>query len=113
MGTQEQVRAGKAFLGLVSGTLGADSLFEEVRMETVHVAEWSRANGRNLGELAPGQLHAVQIAGIHRGGIRILSPGGAEVLRQGDELLVLGTPDQIRDFRGWVVENPAAVTEAP
>jgi len=110
MGTQEQVRAGKAYLGLVSGSLGSDSLFEEVRMETVHVAEWSRANGRSLGELAPAHVHSVQIAGIHRGGIRILSPGGAEVLRQGDELLVLGTPDQIREFRGWVAENPATAT---
>jgi K+/H+ antiporter YhaU regulatory subunit KhtT len=47
----------------------------------------------------------VQIAGIHRAGVRILNPGASEVLRQGDELLALGTPVQIREFRGWLSER--------
>jgi monovalent cation:H+ antiporter-2, CPA2 family len=111
MGTNEQVRAGKEFLGGVSGAPGVDSLFEEVRMDTVTVPLWSRASGRSLGELSPAYGHAVQVAGIHRGGIRILNPGAAEVLRPGDELLVLGTPDQIRDFGAWILENPSASDE--
>jgi K+/H+ antiporter YhaU regulatory subunit KhtT len=49
----------------------------------------------------------VQIAGIQRAGGRILNPGAHEVLRQGDELLVLGTSAQIREFRGWLADNPA------
>ena len=53
----------------------------------------------------------MQVAGIHRGGIRILNPGAAEVLRPGDELLVLGTPDQIRDFGAWILDNPSAADE--
>jgi len=107
MGTQDQIQAGRRFLGTVTGAPPADSLFEEVRMESVHVASWSRAHGRPIADLAPAAVPAIQIAGINRGGVRILSPGASEVLRVGDELLVLGTPDQIREFRGWVAENPA------
>jgi CPA2 family monovalent cation:H+ antiporter-2 len=107
MGTMAQVRAGRDFLGGVSGLLDTDSLFEEVRMEALVVPEGSRADGRTLGEISPAREHGVQVAGIHRGGLRILNPGGQEALREGDELLVLGTPAQIREFRGWLSEKPA------
>jgi CPA2 family monovalent cation:H+ antiporter-2 len=107
MGTMEQVDRGRAFLGAVSGTPDTDSLFEEVRMEAIEVPDWSGASGRTLGEISPGQNHGVQIAGIRRGEGRILNPGAGEVLRPADELLVLGTPGQIREFRGWLTENPA------
>jgi CPA2 family monovalent cation:H+ antiporter-2 len=108
MGTMEQVRAGRDFLGAVSGNLDTDSLFEEVRMESLLVPEWSRADGVPLGIMAPARDHGVQIAGILRGGVRILNPGGKEVLLSGDELLALGTPAQIREFRGWLAEKARA-----
>jgi monovalent cation:H+ antiporter-2, CPA2 family len=107
MGTREQVRAGREFLGGVSGTLDTDSLFEEVRMEALVVPEWSGAGGRTLGEIAPAKNHGVQVAGIHRDEVRILNPGALEVLQAGDELLTLGTPAQIREFRGWLGERTA------
>ncbi len=110
MGTMGQVEAGRTFLGRVSGTLDTDSLFEEVRMDAVIVPEWSRARGRTLGEISPARNHGVQIAGIYRAGGRILNPGGNETLKQGDELLVLGTPVQIREFRAWLSE-PASQDE--
>ncbi len=105
MGTTEQVRAGKKFLGTVSGAHGADSVFEEIRMETVELPGWSRAAGRTLGELSPAQRHGVQIAGVHRGGQRILNPSAQEHLSAGDEVLVLGTPVQIAEFKRWVRER--------
>ena len=107
MGTMEQVQRGRAFLCTVSGSPETDSLFEEVRMEALLVPEWSRAGGRSLAELSPAKEHGVQVAGINRRGERILNPGAHESLRAGDELLVLGTPEQIRNFRGWLTENPA------
>jgi CPA2 family monovalent cation:H+ antiporter-2 len=107
MGTMAQVRAGRDFLGGVSGLLETDSLFEEVRMEALVVPEGSRADGHSLGEIAPARNHGVQVAGIHRGGVRILNPGGQETLEEGDELLALGTPAQIREFRGWLSDKPA------
>ncbi len=106
MGSAEQVPEGCAFLVGVSGQVPADSDFEEVRMETIVLPPWSRAAGRTLGELAPAQVHGVQVAGIHRGGLRMLNPGATESLRHGDEILVLGTPVQIAEFAAWARERP-------
>jgi CPA2 family monovalent cation:H+ antiporter-2 len=102
MGTTEQVSAGKAFLGAVSGAPSSDSVFEEVRMEALTVPAWSAAAGKSLGELSPAQQHGVQVAGVRRGGLRILNPGAQEVLRAGDEILVLATPVQITAFKRWL-----------
>jgi CPA2 family monovalent cation:H+ antiporter-2 len=105
MGTSEQVQAGRKFLAAVSGAPVADSVFEEVRMEAVVLPPWSRACGHTLGELSPAQNHGVQIAGVHRAGMRILNPSAAEMLRTGDEVLVLGTPVQIDEFKVWLRER--------
>ncbi len=109
MGTTEQVRAGKMFLGAVSVAPVGDSLFEEVRMEALSVPHWSRAAGRTLGELSPARNHGVQIAGIHRGGVRILNPSAQETLRTGDEVLALGAPLHIAEFREWLRSRPDPV----
>jgi CPA2 family monovalent cation:H+ antiporter-2 len=106
MGTAEQVQAGKEHLGAVSGTPSAESEFAEVRMETLVLPAWSQAAGKTLGELTPAQRHGVQIAGVHRGGMRILNPSAQERLRAGDEVLMLGTPVQIREFQRWLREHP-------
>jgi CPA2 family monovalent cation:H+ antiporter-2 len=113
LGTSEQVTAGKALLGVVSGASGSDSLFGEVRMEAMLVPRWSPAAGRTLGELSPAQIHGVQIAGVNRNGLRVLNPTAAESMRSGDEVLVLGAPMQIAKFKIWlrerVEEEPAAL----
>lgn len=106
MGTTDQVRAGRTFLAGVSAQPVADSVFEEVRMESIMLPPWSRAAGRSLGHLTLARSHGVQIAGVHRGGLRILNPGAQEQLREGDEILVLGTPVQIAEFSAWVRERP-------
>lgn len=108
MGTAEQVKGGKACLGAVTGATAGDSLFEEVSMEALSVPRWSRAANRTLAELSPAQNHGVQIAGINRPGKRILNPSGQEMIEPGDEVLALGTPVQIRDFKSWLGEEPDA-----
>ncbi len=102
MGTTDQVREGRAFLGGVSIAVATDSLFEEVRMEALTVPSWSRAAGRTLADLSPARDHGVQIAGIHRGGVRILNPSAGEHLRPHDEVLALGAPAQIAEFKEWL-----------
>ena len=74
-------------------------------MEAVIVPGWSRAAGKTLGELSPARNHGVQVAGVHRGGLRILNPSAQETLRSGDEILVLGTPVQISEFKDWLRER--------
>jgi CPA2 family monovalent cation:H+ antiporter-2 len=100
MGTTEQVKAGKAFLGAVSGV--ADSLYEELLMESITLPLKSRAADQTLAELSPARMHGVQVAGVNRRGLRILNPSADERLQVGDEILVLGAPPQIREFKVWV-----------
>ncbi|MDD3179361.1 MAG: cation:proton antiporter [Opitutaceae bacterium] len=107
MGTTEQVKAGCEFLGAVSVSPQPDSVFEEVCMLSLSVPTWSCAAGRTLAELSPTKAHGVQVSGIRREGRRILNPGGDEMLLAGDEVLALGTPAQVREFKAWLREQPA------
>jgi CPA2 family monovalent cation:H+ antiporter-2 len=100
MGTTDQVKAGKKFLSGVSGT--SDSLYEEILMESVKLPPGSRVADRTLAELSPARAHGVQIAGVNRHGLRILNPSAEERLQVGDEVLVLGGPTQIREFKAWL-----------
>jgi CPA2 family monovalent cation:H+ antiporter-2 len=99
LGTHEQVAAGKEFLHLASGTPSV-STFDEVRMESVEIPPGAGLHGRTLAELALSQHYGLQVAGISRGSLRILNPGGDEKIFAGDNVLVLGSPDQIKAFKG-------------
>jgi len=112
LGTSEQLEAGKKFLVAVSAAPPVMADFEDVRMETVLVPSGSEAVGKDLRTLSPTQHYRVQIAGLKRDSLRLLNPGAEEAIRADDELLVLGTPDRIRDFRDWLNETPADVREA-
>jgi CPA2 family monovalent cation:H+ antiporter-2 len=101
IGTAEQMAAGKAFLQNVTGN-PSGSEFEDVRMESITVPAGSPAAAKDLKTLIPSQSSHVQIAGIRRGDMRVLNPSGNEVVGAGDELLVLGTPEQIHAFREWL-----------
>jgi CPA2 family monovalent cation:H+ antiporter-2 len=107
LGTAEQLEAGKRFLISVSAVPPAMADFEDVRMETVLVPRGSEAVGKDLRTLSPTQHYRVQIAGLKRDSLRLLNPGAEEAIRADDELLVLGTPDRIRDFRDWLNDAPA------
>ena len=105
LGAPEQVAAGRDFLMKTSETAGG-ATFEDVRVETVKVPGWSQAAGRTLAEVEPTKNFGVQMAGIRRGGVRILSPGADERLQMGDDVLVLGTPEQLRRFKAWLQAEP-------
>ncbi len=104
MGTNEQVSGGKRFLTAVTGKFAEASDFDEVRMDAVVVPAGSRLVGRTLSDLSLARTHGVQVAGIDRGGERVLNPGADERLEAGNELLILGTPTQINEFKLWLKE---------
>jgi CPA2 family monovalent cation:H+ antiporter-2 len=104
IGTDEQVTAGKKVLTTVSGQAYAAE-FDDVRVDSLHVPGESRAAGKDLRSLALAQSHRVQVIGIRRDNRRILNPGGDVMLMGGDELLVIGTPDELRAFNDWLVDT--------
>ncbi len=101
LGDTKQMNAGKAFLKQVSGEIPASN-FDEVLMEKVWIPLGCKLSGCTLAELAPTRRCGVQLAGINRGGLRLLNPTGEERLIENDDVLVLGTPDQIKTFRTWM-----------
>jgi CPA2 family monovalent cation:H+ antiporter-2 len=111
LGDAKQTGAGKHFLASVDGSSAssaggvAGSNFDEVRMETFELPLDSKLAGRTLAELAPTRHVGVQVAGINRGGLRILNPGGEERLLAHDDVLLLGSPDQIKAFKAWAREG--------
>ena len=98
LGDPRQAAAGKKFLQQVTGAPSA-STFDEVRMEAVTLPAGSELEGRSLAELALSRTYGLQVAGINRSGVRILNPRGDEKLFAGDDVLVLGSPDQIAAFK--------------
>jgi monovalent cation:H+ antiporter-2, CPA2 family len=98
LGDPKQVAAGKEYLQQASGQVAASN-FDDVRMETVELPPGCGLHGRTLAEIALGRTHGLQVAGINRGGRRMLNPGGEEQLLAGDDLLLLGSPDQIAAFK--------------
>jgi len=98
LGDPRQVAAGKEFLQQASGAAVASN-FDEVRMEAVELPSGSGLHDRSLAEIALSRAYGLQVAGIRRAGSRIPNPGGAEKLLTGDEVLVLGSPDQIAAFK--------------
>ena len=87
-------------------TDGAQQEIEEFSLETVSVPADSPRAGKRLTELDPMRQLGVQVAGIQRGSQRILTPTGSDHIEPGDELLVLGTPLQIRQFEEWLKPDP-------
>jgi CPA2 family monovalent cation:H+ antiporter-2 len=104
LGDAKQVAAGKEFLQQASGAPTASN-FDEVRMEAVPLPAGSELNDRTLAELALSQTYGLQVAGINRGGRRMLNPSGEVKLFAGDDVLVLGSPDQIAAFKAALREE--------
>lgn len=71
------------------------SLLREADLQTVTVAGNSPAAGRLIRELELRTRTGASIVGIERNGASIINPGPDEELQTGDQLLLLGTSDQL------------------
>ena len=58
--------------------------------------------GRTLAELPFARETGVRVVGIKRGDTQIINPGGGQNVQAGDNLLVVGTLDELRAFRRWL-----------
>jgi monovalent cation:H+ antiporter-2, CPA2 family len=112
LGSAEQLARAARELG---ASASADTItdFDELTMETLTVQPDSQLTGKPLLELDLIRKTGVQIGGIRRGAERILSPSGRDQLHTGDDLLVLGTHAQIKEFAALLSPPPAETPEGP
>jgi CPA2 family monovalent cation:H+ antiporter-2 len=68
--------------------------------------------GKPLIELDLIRKTGVQIGGIRRGKERNLTPSGRDQIQPGDELLVLGTHLQIKEFAALLAPPPVETPDA-
>jgi CPA2 family monovalent cation:H+ antiporter-2 len=100
LGTSAQIAAARADLARETAPGGTPS-FDEARLETVRVPAGPRA-GETIAALQIPRTTGVLVAGHLREGRRVVNPPPTEVLREGDELLVLGAPRNIKAFKRWL-----------
>lgn len=96
LGRAEDLARAAEALGSAAAGDQLPTSFEELTMETVVLPEGSPLVGPTLLELDLIRRVGVQIGGVRRGRHRQLSPRGSDRFEVGDEVLVLGTPRQIR-----------------
>ncbi|HEY5910688.1 MAG TPA: cation:proton antiporter [Verrucomicrobiae bacterium] len=71
------------------------SLLREADLEVVTIAAGSAAARKLIGELELRTQTGASIVGIERNGTKLINPGPDEDLREGDQVLLLGTRPQI------------------
>jgi CPA2 family monovalent cation:H+ antiporter-2 len=101
MGTPSQLAAAREGLRKTT-SVPSQPDFEDARLETVMVPAGSRV-GMTLAELEIPRKTGVLVAGIRRKNEEIINPTGEDRLLEGDDLLVIGEPQQIRHFKGWLM----------
>lgn len=85
------------------------SLLREADLEAVTIAPGSAAAGKLIRELQLRTQTGASIVGIERGGKSIINPGPDEELQSGDQILLLGTREQLK-AAGAIFLLPAGKT---
>ena len=80
-------------------------------MTTFDIAKTSNIAGKTLEELHIRELLGINIAFIKRGEITINIPNKNERLFPGDELCVIGTDNQVKDFKSYLHQNEIEIPE--
>jgi monovalent cation:H+ antiporter-2, CPA2 family len=74
----------------------------DLSLQHLTVPAVSRHIGKALGELPLKSLFGIQIVGIERDQRSVVSPGRSETLYPGDQLLILGAPEQVNEMAFWL-----------
>ena len=103
LGAEESLRSAEAWLNQPKQeTPALTPALSELSLGHLMVPPSSRHLGRALGELGIRSQFGIQVVGIERSNESLLSPGPKENLAPGDQLLVLGTPEQVSDMALWL-----------
>jgi monovalent cation:H+ antiporter-2, CPA2 family len=102
LGSAEEIAAARDLLSARAERTDEATGLDEVQTETVAVPPDSAHTARTLAELNIPGATGVLVVGIKRDGRCHMNPGGGEKLQPNDELLVIGTTDQLRRFERWI-----------
>ncbi|MCC6233499.1 MAG: cation:proton antiporter [Verrucomicrobiales bacterium] len=80
----------------------AATFLRDTDLETVLLTHTSPALGRRLRELELRANSGASIVGIERDGQAMINPGADEILRELDQVLLLGTPRQLSEARHFL-----------
>ena len=83
------------------------SLLREADLQTITIGGDSPAVGKLIRELELRTRTGASIVGIERNGASIINPGADEELQSGDQILLLGTPDQLTTAKAAFGPPPA------
>lgn len=102
LGTAAQIGAAREGLSNL-GEL-AEPVFDQARLESFKLPDGPHI-GQTLIALQIPRHTGVLVTAIRRGTQIIVNPRGVERLASGDELLILGAPEQIRTLRAWLADD--------
>jgi monovalent cation:H+ antiporter-2, CPA2 family len=80
---------------LLQETPSLPPLLREARLETVEVKPDTEADGKMIAELRLRTRTGASVVGIERHGTSIVNPGPDEELESGDQILLIGSEDQL------------------
>ncbi len=104
LGKSTQIAEAKTFLQSGSKQKHLNDSFYNTVLECARVDNSPRS-GKTFTELNIARETGVRIVGIQRGEERIINPTGKEKILEGDDLLILGTMDNIKRFNKWLLET--------
>jgi len=105
LGRDEELRRAERWLS--EEAEGAEAASPEpqladLSLQHLAVPAGSRHIGKPLGALPLKSLFGIQIVGIERDQQSVVSPGRSETLHAGDQLLILGAPEQVNEMAFWL-----------
>jgi len=105
LGRDEDLRRAQRWLGEEAERANAvppKPQLADLSLHHLAVPAVSRHIGKALGELPLKSLFGIQIVGIERDQQSVIGPGRSETLHAGDQLLVLGAPEQVNEMAFWL-----------
>ena len=105
VGREEDLRRAEQWLTSVPNGDGVHAQglqLEAMGLLPLSVPSIFKHSGKRFSELGLRARWGVQVVAVERQGRRLVAPGSSETLQPGDQLLVLGTPEQVRELAYWL-----------
>lgn len=83
------------------------NLLKNAQLQTVRIPENAKVSGKLIRELQLRSISGASVVGIERSDAQIINPGPDEELRAGDQVLLLGSKEQLEKGRAVLLEQTA------